>query len=175
MPGGRGGLTTLKSAARIDFSWGGPAYHRETLDNLNRAMQNTNQTCAVIMDTKGPEIVISLPEEGAKVPLQKGSRIKLTSDPGGWVSPQAGAMTTLPVQFPDLGRLEAGTEVFVGQYLVSGAGEGLRGGSLGALVVPVRPRRLTMTTVASPPRSSRGWSAARRSSPSRARARRRVA
>ena len=123
--------TTRKSAARIDFSWGGPAYHRETLDNLHRAMQNMNQTCAVIMDTKGPEIVISLPEEGAKVPLQKGSRIKLTSDPGGWVSPQAGAMTTLPVQFPDLGRLEAGTEVFVGQYLVSGAGESLRAGTSG--------------------------------------------
>ena len=94
-------------------------------------MQNTNQTCAVIMDTKGPEIVISLPEEGAKVPLQKGSRIKLTSDPGGWVSPREGAMTTLPVQFPDLGRLEAGTEVFVGQYLVSREGEGLRGAHWG--------------------------------------------
>ena len=138
-------------------------------------MQNMNQTCAVIMDTKGPEIVISLPEEGAKVPLQKGSRIKLTSDPGGWVSPREGAMTTLPVQFPDLGRLEAGTEVFVGQYLVSGAGgESPSGGLTGGL----RSRRLTTTTtmaVASPPRSSRGWSAARRSSPSRARARRRAA
>lgn len=44
------------NVARFNFSHGSHEYHKETLDNLRRAMENTKIMCAVMLDTKGPEI-----------------------------------------------------------------------------------------------------------------------
>ncbi|KRX73964.1 Pyruvate kinase, cytosolic isozyme, partial [Trichinella patagoniensis] len=44
------------NVARFNFSHGTHEYHQETLENLNIAMQNTQILCAVMLDTKGPEI-----------------------------------------------------------------------------------------------------------------------
>ena len=33
--------------ARFDFSWGGPEYHQETLENLKTAIKSTKKLCAV--------------------------------------------------------------------------------------------------------------------------------
>ncbi|KAJ7513362.1 hypothetical protein O6H91_24G002800 [Diphasiastrum complanatum] len=44
------------NVARFNFSHGTHEYHQETLDNLRIAMENTKIMCAVLLDTKGPEI-----------------------------------------------------------------------------------------------------------------------
>ena len=42
--------------ARFNFSHGSHEYHTETLENLRKASENTGILCAVLQDTKGPEI-----------------------------------------------------------------------------------------------------------------------
>ncbi|CAH8390712.1 unnamed protein product [Eruca vesicaria subsp. sativa] len=44
------------NVARFDLSEGSHAYHQETLINLRTAIHNTGILCAVMLDTKGPEI-----------------------------------------------------------------------------------------------------------------------
>ena len=103
------------TAARFDFSWGSREYHQETLDNLRKACRNRKQMCAVIMDTKGPEIAV-LNVRGF-IQLRNGQDIRLTSDPKVEAS-----SSILPVNFPDLGKyLEPGNQIFVGQYLFTGS------------------------------------------------------
>ena len=50
-------LQTGMSVARFNFSHGSHEYHRETLDNLRKATENTGLMCAVLLDTKGPKYV----------------------------------------------------------------------------------------------------------------------
>ncbi|KAK6159813.1 hypothetical protein DH2020_003194 [Rehmannia glutinosa] len=52
----RGGM----NVARFNFSHGTHAYHQETLDNLRAAVRNTGILCAVMLDTKGNEQMISM-------------------------------------------------------------------------------------------------------------------
>ncbi|CAA7033111.1 unnamed protein product [Microthlaspi erraticum] len=51
------------NVARFNFSHGSHADHQETLDNLRTAMHNTGILCAVMLDTKGPEIQTGLLKE----------------------------------------------------------------------------------------------------------------
>ncbi|MBA0610582.1 hypothetical protein Godav_011403 [Gossypium davidsonii] len=67
------------SVARFNFSHGSHAYHQETLDNLRSAMVNTGVLCAVMLDTKGPEIRTGFLKEG-KVQLKQGQEITITTD-----------------------------------------------------------------------------------------------
>ncbi|KAL4009790.1 hypothetical protein IC575_031103 [Cucumis melo] len=56
--------------ARFDISWGSPDYHQETLENLKIAVKSTKKLCAVMLDTAGPEVLVtkvrnlSLQEDG---------------------------------------------------------------------------------------------------------------
>jgi pyruvate kinase len=69
------------SVARFNFSHGTHDYHQETLDNLQKAMVNTRCMCAVMLDTKGPEIRTGfLKEESNPVKLTAGQEITLTTD-----------------------------------------------------------------------------------------------
>uniref|UniRef100_A0A1J3DDU0 Pyruvate kinase n=1 Tax=Noccaea caerulescens TaxID=107243 RepID=A0A1J3DDU0_NOCCA len=54
------------NVARFNFSHGSHAYHQETLDNLRTAMHKTGILCAVMLDTKGPEIRTGLLKEGKR-------------------------------------------------------------------------------------------------------------
>lgn len=69
------------SVARFNFSHGSHDYHQETLDALRQAMANTCIMCAVMLDTKGPEIrtgFLKNPDEPLK--LVAGRTIKITTD-----------------------------------------------------------------------------------------------
>ncbi|XP_017606162.2 pyruvate kinase, cytosolic isozyme [Gossypium arboreum] len=67
------------SVARFNFSHGSHDYHQETLDNLRAAMINTGIFCAVMLDTKGPEIRTGFLKDG-KVQLKQGEEITITTD-----------------------------------------------------------------------------------------------
>ncbi|XVF06546.1 hypothetical protein REPUB_Repub06bG0058400 [Reevesia pubescens] len=68
------------NVARFNFSHGSHAYHQETLDNLRTAMINTGILCAVMLDTKGPEIRTGFLKDGKPIQLTQGKNITITTD-----------------------------------------------------------------------------------------------
>lgn len=68
------------SVARFNFSHGSHEYHQETLDNLRQGMANTGILCAVMLDTKGPEIRTGFLKDGNPIRLTKGKEITITTD-----------------------------------------------------------------------------------------------
>ncbi|KAG2245617.1 hypothetical protein Bca52824_085245 [Brassica carinata] len=68
------------NVARFNFSHGTHEYHQGTLDNLRIAMKNTGILCAVMLDTKGPEIRTGFLKEGKPVQLVHGQEITISTD-----------------------------------------------------------------------------------------------
>ncbi|PUZ41294.1 hypothetical protein GQ55_9G492200 [Panicum hallii var. hallii] len=66
--------------ARFNFSHGSHEYHQETLDNLRKAMDLTGLLCAVMLDTKGPEIRTGFLKDGKPVKLTQSKEITITTD-----------------------------------------------------------------------------------------------
>ncbi|GBG88285.1 hypothetical protein CBR_g46851 [Chara braunii] len=68
------------NVARFNFSHGTHAYHQGTLDNLRQAMINTEILCAVLLDTKGPEIRTGKLKDGKPVQLTQGEEVIISTD-----------------------------------------------------------------------------------------------
>ncbi|XP_076925226.1 pyruvate kinase, cytosolic isozyme-like [Bidens hawaiensis] len=68
------------NVARFNFSHGSFEYHQETLDNLRTAMDNTGILCAVMLDTKGPEIRTGFLKDNKPVQLVQGQEITISTD-----------------------------------------------------------------------------------------------
>ncbi|PIN10065.1 Pyruvate kinase [Handroanthus impetiginosus] len=68
------------NVARFNFSHGSHAYHQETLDNLRAAVRNTGILCAVMLDTKGPEIRTGFLKDGKPIQLKQGQEITISTD-----------------------------------------------------------------------------------------------
>ncbi|KAI9077454.1 hypothetical protein K1719_040573 [Acacia pycnantha] len=68
------------NVARFNFSHGSHDYHQETLDNLRTAMENTGILCAVMLDTKGPEIRTGFLKDGKPIQLKQGQEITISTD-----------------------------------------------------------------------------------------------
>ncbi|XP_043693807.1 pyruvate kinase, cytosolic isozyme [Telopea speciosissima] len=68
------------NVARFNFSHGSHEYHQETLGNLRTAMENTGILCAVMLDTKGPEIRTGFLKDGKPIQLKKGQEITISTD-----------------------------------------------------------------------------------------------
>ncbi|XP_002983872.2 pyruvate kinase, cytosolic isozyme isoform X1 [Selaginella moellendorffii] len=68
------------SVARFNFSHGSHDYHQQTLENLRIAMNNTQIMCAVLLDTKGPEIRTGMLKDGKPVQLVEGKEITISTD-----------------------------------------------------------------------------------------------
>ncbi|KAL4612010.1 hypothetical protein ACB092_08G167600 [Castanea dentata] len=68
------------NVARFNFSHGSHDYHQETLDNLKTAMENTGILCAVMLDTKGPEIRTGFLKDSKPIQLKLGQEITISTD-----------------------------------------------------------------------------------------------
>jgi pyruvate kinase len=68
------------NVARFNFSHGSHEYHQETLDNLRAAMENTGILCAVMLDTKGPEIRTGFLKDAKPIQLKQGNEITISTD-----------------------------------------------------------------------------------------------
>jgi len=68
------------NVARLNFSHGDHTSHGKCIENLRAALkQRPDHTCAVMLDTKGPEIRTGLLKEG-KVTFQAGQSLKICVD-----------------------------------------------------------------------------------------------
>ncbi|KAG0602260.1 hypothetical protein M758_10G002600 [Ceratodon purpureus] len=68
------------NVARFNFSHGTHEYHQQTLDSLRQAMHNTQTMCAVLLDTKGPEIRTGQLATGKPIKLVRNKEIWITTD-----------------------------------------------------------------------------------------------
>lgn len=68
------------SVARFNFSHGSHEYHQGTLNTLRQAMLNTRLMCAVLLDTKGPEIRTGMLKGGKPVLMEAGREITIHTD-----------------------------------------------------------------------------------------------
>ncbi|KAL5720778.1 pyruvate kinase [Ranunculus cassubicifolius] len=68
------------NVARFNFSHGDHNYHQETLNNLRTAMVNTDILCAVMLDTKGPEIRTGLLKDQKPIQIEQGQEIIISTN-----------------------------------------------------------------------------------------------
>ncbi|QDZ20384.1 pyruvate kinase [Chloropicon primus] len=102
-------LRSGMSVARFNFSHGSHEYHQETLDNLRIAMHNTGQMCAVMLDTKGPEIRTGFLRDAKPVRLEAGKDIILTTDYG-----FKGDQRTIAISYKQLPRdVKPGSQILI--------------------------------------------------------------
>ena len=69
------------NVASLDFSGGDQKTHGECLENLGLArQQRPEKHCAVMLDTKGPEIATGYMRDGKAAALVTGQNLKIVSD-----------------------------------------------------------------------------------------------
>jgi pyruvate kinase len=67
--------------ARLNFSHGDHASHGKTLDNLREALkQRPEKQCAILLDTKGPEIRTGMLKDHKPIELTAGQSLKIVTD-----------------------------------------------------------------------------------------------
>jgi len=68
------------NVARMNFSHGDHPYHAQTIANIREYLANSKRMCAILLDTKGPEIRTGKLKDGADVDLVAGQEFKLIND-----------------------------------------------------------------------------------------------
>jgi len=68
------------NVARMNFSHGDHPYHAQTIANLREALKKSKRMCAIMLDTKGPEIRTGLLKDGKDVELVEGQEFMLYND-----------------------------------------------------------------------------------------------
>jgi len=66
------------NVARVNFSHGTHADHKETIDKLKKAREERGVPLAIMLDTKGPEIRVGVLE--APIPVERGQKLFLGED-----------------------------------------------------------------------------------------------
>ncbi|EFJ14750.1 hypothetical protein SELMODRAFT_234443 [Selaginella moellendorffii] len=111
-----GMLKAGMTVARIDFSYGTPEYHQETMEFLKQAVRNTRTLCGVMMDTLGPELQIINKSE-TPIAIDVDAFVTLTPDQS-----KEASSKYLPINFPNLANVVKPKDtIFVGQYLFTGS------------------------------------------------------
>jgi pyruvate kinase len=69
------------NVARLNFSHGDHATHGKCLENLRAALkQRPDATCAVMLDTKGPEIRTGMLKDKSGLLLKSGQSLRICVD-----------------------------------------------------------------------------------------------
>lgn len=68
------------NVARLNFSHGTHESHQRTIDNFKKARERVGVPCALLLDTKGPEIRIGTFENPTGITLAKDSMFTLTTE-----------------------------------------------------------------------------------------------
>ncbi|MES1914920.1 MAG: hypothetical protein MHM6MM_006941 [Cercozoa sp. M6MM] len=65
------------NVARLNFSHGDHEYHAETVRNVREASKQTGIPCALLLDTKGPEIRTGKLKNGEPILLKTGMQLSV--------------------------------------------------------------------------------------------------
>lgn len=69
------------TVARLNFSHGDHEYHGQTVKNIREAChKHAHYHCAIMLDTKGPEIRTGMLEEHKAIDLKKGQELEIHTD-----------------------------------------------------------------------------------------------
>ena len=102
-------LDTGMNIARLNFSHGDHKYHKETVSNLREALKKRpNLTCAILLDTKGPEIRTGVLENKEGVQLTKGQSLILTTD-----YDFVGNKDKIAISYPQIVKCKVGQKVLM--------------------------------------------------------------
>jgi pyruvate kinase len=98
------------NVARCNFSHGDHKSHGQSLENLREALkQRPDKTCAVLLDTKGPEIRTGLLKDSKPIELTAGQDLKIVTD-----YTFQGDNTTIACSYPQLAStVQVGSTIFV--------------------------------------------------------------
>jgi pyruvate kinase len=97
------------NVVRLNFSHGDHTSHQKCLENLKEALkQRPDSQCAVLLDTKGPEIRTGLLKDGS-VELVAGQSLKITTD-----YTFKGDKETISCSYPSLPTtVQVGSTIFI--------------------------------------------------------------
>ena len=95
---------------RLNFSHGDHKSHQKCLENLKEALkQRPEAQCAVLLDTKGPEIRTGLLEGGKGIELVAGQDLKIVTD-----YTFLGNTQTISCSYPSLPTtVQVGSTIFI--------------------------------------------------------------
>ena len=96
--------------ARLNFSHGDHKTHGQSLDNLREALkQRPDKQCAVLLDTKGPEIRTGFLKDSKPIELTAGQELKIVTD-----YTFQGDNTCIACSYPQLATtVQVGSTIFV--------------------------------------------------------------
>lgn len=111
-------VSTLYNSGLLQ--WGPVEYHKESLENLQKAVKKTRRLCAVLLDTLGRELMIrrsySLDERGwpkheGCFEVKRGAEVVVTTDLNAVAS-----SSCMPITYPNFHNLvNAGDTLFIGR------------------------------------------------------------
>lgn len=103
------------NVVRCNFSHGDHEYHAGVIENARTVMRDTKRLCAIMLDTKGPEIRTCLLKDGKDVLLARGNQFTLLVDQS-----VVGDETRVAVQYPNMPNvLTPGNIVLIDDGLIS--------------------------------------------------------
>jgi pyruvate kinase len=88
------------NVVRLNFSHGTHEYHGEVIDNVRKVLKERKQdngVCAIMLDTKGPEIRTTKLKDHKPVPLKVGQQVKVVASPS-----YVGDESSLGIDYTDL-------------------------------------------------------------------------
>ena len=102
--------------ARLNFSHGDHKYHKETVHNLREALKKRPRcVCALLLDTKGPEIRTGVLENKNGVQLKKDQILELTTD-----YKFLGNEKKIAISYPEIVKVKVGQKILIADGNLSG-------------------------------------------------------
>ena len=86
------------NVARLNFSHGTHEFHKQTINNIRSVMSETRRICAIMLDTKGPEIRTGLHVDHGEINLVKGAMIEFHCNNDKLL----GSQQSISIQYPNL-------------------------------------------------------------------------
>ena len=102
------------NVARMNFSHGTHEYHAQTIANIRAVCERTGKSCAIMLDTKGPEIRTIKLAGGKNVDLEAGQKFTFLTD-----TAVVGDSTQVAVTYADLPKsMTIGGSIMVDDGLI---------------------------------------------------------
>ena len=97
-------LKSGMNVARFNFSHSDHAYHKKNMENVRKASELTGIPCALLLDTKGPEIRTGLVPDNGKITINEGDTYLITNDDSLFAAVKNADGTHIPGRISSVGK-----------------------------------------------------------------------